>query len=114
MKLTWSTLLLLAVSGACGGAQQPAPAAPASAVDAFHDVLAPLWHSPDSRERTEKTCAAVPALEARAQDVGDAPLVEAVQALAAECTGDRAAFKTKLAAVHDAFHAVPGAHEEHR
>lgn len=122
MKLSATLLLVLA---ACGGGSRstappaagPPPASAKASIDAFHDVLAPLWHSPESAERTDKTCAAVPTLEARAQDVGDAPLVEAVQALAAECTGDRAAFKPKLAAVHDAFHAAMEkggvAHEEH-
>ena len=109
MKLTWPGLLLVAACG--GGAKSAAPAAPAASssrasLDAFHEVLAPLWHSPESGERTDRTCAAVPTLETRAQDVGDAPLVEAVQALAAECTGDRAAFKDRFATVHDAFHAA--------
>jgi hypothetical protein len=110
MKISRPLVLVLALAGACGSAKSTAPAAPAarstSSIDAFHDVLAPLWHSPESGERTDRTCAAVPTLETRAQDVGDATLVETVQALAAECTGDRAAFKPKFAAVHDAFHAA--------
>jgi hypothetical protein len=116
MKRALMPLLLLAACG--GGAKtQPASAAAASttvpssaspkaSIDAFHDVLAPLWHSPESPERTARTCAAVPDLEAKAQDIGDAPLVEAIHALGAECAGDRAAFQPKLATVHDAFHAA--------
>src|SRR5678815_1529463 len=99
MKTTLSALLLAA---ACGGGartvpptptpqQQPVTPAPASkaAIDAFHDVLAPLWHAPESPERVAHTCAAVASMESKAQDVGDAPLVEAVHALGADCAGDR-------------------------
>jgi hypothetical protein len=115
MKKLWPALVLAA---ACGGGARtttptPTPAtqpvvAPASkaAIDAFHEVLAPLWHSPESPERTAKTCEAVPSLEAKAQDVGDAGLVEAVHALGAECAGDRQAFQPRFATVHDAFHAA--------
>jgi hypothetical protein len=120
--------LLLLV--ACGGAAPPeaspaaSPAAPsagsptptqASPIDAFHDVLAPLWHSPEGAERTEKTCTSIPTLEERAQDVGDPALGEAVRALAAECAGDRAGFEPRFAAVHDAFHALmeKGGHHGH-
>jgi hypothetical protein len=102
---------------ACGGGARTAPAtttaaasaAPAptkESIDAFHDLLAPLWHAPESSERTEKTCAAVPDLERRAQAIGDAPLVESIHALEAECAGDRAAFQPRFSTVHDAFHAA--------
>jgi hypothetical protein len=94
----------------------PAPASK-QAIDDFHEVLAPLWHAAESPERTEETCAAVPAMEARAQAIGDALLVEAVHALGAECAGGRADFQAKFSTVHDAFHAAMEkggvAHEEH-
>src|SRR5687767_9435780 len=92
--------LVLAAAASCGGGAksttptptpqaQTAAAAPTKAsIDAFHEVLAPLWHSPESPERTAKTCQAVPTLEAKAQDIGDALLVEAIHALGAECEGD--------------------------
>ena len=118
-----ASLFLFAVA-ACGGGTKtaaptttaPAPASKAS-IDAFHEELAPLWHAPESPERTEKTCAAVPSLESKAQEIGDALLVESIHALGAECAGDRAAFQPKFSTVHDAFHAAMEksgvAHEEH-
>ncbi len=88
-------------------AQAVSTAAPSKAsIAAFHDVLAPLWHAAEGPERTDKTCAATATMEQRAQDIGDAPLVEAVHALAAECAGNRQAFQAKFTAVHTAFHAV--------
>lgn len=111
MKMPLCALLL----AACGGGgktvapsptPQQQPVSSKAAIDAFHDVLAPLWHSPESPERTAKTCAAVPVMESKAQDVGDAPLVEAVHALGAECAGDKAAFQPRFAEVHTAFHAA--------
>jgi len=116
--------LFLLILAACGGGSKttatttpaPAPASKAS-IDAFHEELAPLWHAPESPERTEKTCAAVPSLESKAQEIGDALLVESIHALGAECAGDRAAFQAKFSTVHDAFHAAMEksgvAHEEH-
>ncbi len=122
--------VLVVVLSACGGgaASVPPPeAAPAAAttsdapsrasIDAFHEVIAPLWHAPESSERTEQTCAAVPTLEQRAQEIGDAKLVESIHALAAECAGDRGAVQGKFSSVHDAFHAAMEkggvAHEHH-
>lgn len=110
MLKPYAQLLLLAAI-ACGGATKstaPVVTTPSNklAIDAFHDALAPLWHSPDSPDRTEKTCAAVPTLEARAQELGDAPLVESVHALGADCGSGRTDFQTKFAAVHTAFHAA--------
>jgi hypothetical protein len=112
MTLLRSALALVLASACGGGAKTSAPAAapiqataPSKAsIDSFHDLLAPLWHAPEGAERTAKTCDAVPELEKRAQDMGDAPLVEALHALEAECAGDRAAFQPKFSAVHDAFH----------
>ena len=110
-----SAVFLLALA-ACGGdtAARPATAtatataagAPYSkaSIDAFHEMLAPLWHSPESPERTEKTCAAVPAMETRAQEIGDARLVETLHELQADCTGGRKEFQSRFAAVHTAFH----------
>ena len=124
MKTTLCALLLAAACG--GGAKTVTPAPQAqtqpvsskASIDAFHEILAPLWHSAESPERTAKTCAAVPAMETKAQDVGDAPLVEAVHALGAECAGDQKAFQPKLAEVHTAFHSAMEragmGHEEHQ
>jgi hypothetical protein len=128
MKISWPVLALVACA-ACGGtvrdtnrpvtAERYAGEEPGAkdSIDAFHDVLAPLWHAADTPERTENTCKALPKLERLSQDVGDAPLVESVQALAAECLGDRTAFKPKFSSVHDAFHAAMDKagvkHEEH-
>jgi hypothetical protein len=130
MKMPWPWIVLVTATAACGGgtraaapATQPvtagaAPAATKASIDAFHDTLAPIWHAPAGETRMTSTCEAVPTLEARAQDVGDAPLVEAVPALGTECGGDRQGFEPRFAAVHDAFHAAMERsgvdhHEEH-
>jgi len=100
---------------ACGG-KSPPPSVPAKdAVANFHELLAPLWHAEEGPQRVADTCNAVPEMQTRAQAVADAhqdqasaTLVRTVTELGAECGGSRAAFPDKLAAVHEAFHAVAG------
>lgn len=93
-------------------------------LNAFHDILAPLWHGAKGDSRTTSTCAAVADLHdgAIAVDKGGPPanaaqpdqfrerskkLIVAVDDLGAECkkTG-RPDFEAKFATVHDAFHGV--------
>ena len=109
-------VLALALS-ACGGKSPPPPsAAPAKdAVAAFHDILAPLWHAEEGPQRVRDTCNAVAEMQTRAQAIADArkdqasaSLVQAVTELGKECGGGQAEFSEKLAAVHEAFHAVGG------
>lgn len=91
---------------------------------AFHDVLAPLWHSKKGADRPGATCAATADLHDRALAVDKAgppanaaqpdafrerakKLVVTVDELGAECLKDgRPDFEAKFASVHDAFHGV--------
>jgi hypothetical protein len=134
MKTMFMLLATLAV--ACGGKAAddtippaPAPAASApeapaagSAIDRFHDKLAPLWHADESPERIADTCGAVADLHGIAQEIltagppagaaadfADAAqaLEQSVGALHGECdTAERKDFQAKFTVVHDAFHAV--------
>jgi hypothetical protein len=89
-------------------------------LDAFHGVLAPLWHD-ESADRTAKTCTAVGELDTRATAIAAAPvptgadaaawqkggadLKAAVAALRTECsTAARARFQPTFSALHEAFH----------
>jgi hypothetical protein len=87
------------------------------AVNAFHEVLAPLWHAPKGDQRMTDTCAAIAGLQSGAAAVGSAKLanapalVDAVGGLAAVCSAtprDAAKFDAAFAKVHDAFHSLMG------
>jgi len=95
------------------------PGLPAE-LDAFHDILAPLWHD-QSADRTAKTCTAAGELEVKAAAVaaaappagadaaawqkGGADLKAAVAALRAECSSAaRTSFQPTFSTLHDAFH----------
>jgi len=111
-------LVLILVVTACRssqkGAASPDDGQGSRPVAKFHDILAPIWHSPAGPDRVEKACAAVPSMQKRAKAiVASAPgaepperLAEAVDLLGTECAGNRADFETKLADVHDLFHSV--------
>lgn len=76
-------------------------------VDAFHAVLAPLWHAPACKERAQNVCAQAPKLESLAKEVrsGDAqPLLASVTALKAQCQTNSADIDAAFSQVHDAFH----------
>jgi hypothetical protein len=119
--------LALAGTVASAAPPAPAPAAPPStaaaptSVDAFHDLLSPLWHAPAGAARTADTCAAAPALRTGAEAMvasppakvrsgyapGTTAVLEALRALDAACsTADKAGLDEQLGAVHDAFHTV--------
>ena len=76
-------------------------------VDAFHSVLAPLWHARPGKERAQNACAKAGEMERLAKDIrsGDAtPLLAAVGALKKKCPGDQADIDAALFDVHEAFH----------
>lgn len=99
--------------------EMPAP------VTAYHDVLAPIWHSEPGATRDDRACAAAATFRERAAGVSSAPTPESAQgreaawtaattqlstsseALATACAatprGDVAA---SLTAVHNAFHGL--------
>ena len=132
MKLTSVVVFAsLSIVCACGGAT-PAPGAPsettsskhgergehgehgamAPALQEFHGVLAPVWHSPEGAARAEKTCANVKALEEKARATADAELIAATTALEAACAKDgRPEVEAKLTAIHSRFHELAEKHE---
>lgn len=86
---------------------------------AFHDVLAPLWHS-ETPDRQDSTCANAGKMLDLGQDIQDAPnpgaeptawelavkqLMLSVMKMMDECKsgGD---FEANFGAVHDAFHGL--------
>lgn len=146
MKLLAPALFALLSLSACGGgdtapsesttpaaAAEPAPAAPegehkgehhgklSPELDAFHEILAPRWHSAAGPERMKATCGQIADFRTRAAAVKGAAapagaaadawtqagdkLVTTVATLETTCGGtDQAAFDTAFSAVHDAFH----------
>lgn len=91
------------------------------AVDAFHEVLQPLWHAEAGDARVADTCAATADLLDKADAIvfADAPegtsdadawktnataLTSALQALDETCKDDPASFDASFKGVHDAFH----------
>ncbi|AXS80097.1 hypothetical protein [Dechloromonas sp. HYN0024] len=76
-------------------------------VDAFHAVLAPIWHSAPGKERLQAACAKAGQMDVLAKAVrsGDAAqLVGAVAALNAQCQTNSAGVEAAFGDVHDAFH----------
>ena len=98
---------------------------------AFHDILSPLWHTPEGApQRITDTCAAIERLTMEADAVakatppvpanadtwtaGTRALVTAVAALENECTAKNPGrFEVAFAKVHDAFHALMAQAEPH-
>jgi hypothetical protein len=91
------------------------------AVEAFHDVLAPVWHTEDEAQRETRACAALRALRVEASRLVSEPapakatpafaaqarnLAQAVTALEAACEKDPAAVAAALHDVHEKFHTV--------
>jgi hypothetical protein len=91
------------------------------AVEAFHDVLAPAWHSDPGEARRAAGCDAVASMRERAAPIAaetpegvDADAwSSAAEALAGEvdslgetCESEPDAAEARLEAVHDAFHAL--------
>jgi hypothetical protein len=76
-------------------------------VDAFHSVLAPLWHAPAGPERSQEVCGQVPTLENLSREIQGAkakPVVASVVALRAQCQARPTDIDASLARVHEAFH----------
>lgn len=74
-------------------------------IHAFHESIAPVWHTKPGADRVTKACASTSDLSAKAADVKDAELTANVEAVKAACaTPDKKDVETKLSAVHDRFH----------
>lgn len=79
----------------------------AADVDAFHSVLAPVWHARPGKERSRNACAKTGQMEALAKDIRSAdasPLQASVAALKATCRATPANIDAALFDVHEAFH----------
>lgn len=76
-------------------------------VDAFHAVLAPIWHAPQGNERLQSACAKAGEMEALARSIRStdaSQLVSSVATLNTKCQGDPAAVEVAFGNVHEAFH----------
>jgi hypothetical protein len=91
------------------------------AVDAFHDVLAPAWHSAPGETRRAAGCAAVPTLrervgpiaaevpegvDAAAWSSAASTLASSIETLAQACESAPDTAETRFSELHDAFHAL--------
>ena len=76
-------------------------------VDAFHAVLAPIWHARPGKERSRNACAKAADMKklATAIQSSDAtPLVAAISVLEGKCKGKLADVDAAFFDVHEAFH----------
>lgn len=76
-------------------------------VDAFHALLAPVWHARPGKERSRNACGKAVEMDKAARDIQStdaAPLVGAVAALKSSCQGKPADVDGALFDVHEAFH----------
>lgn len=76
-------------------------------VDAFHALLAPLWHARPGPERSQNACRKAPEMATLAKDIKSADaaaLVSASTALQSVCKGPLAGVDAALFDVHEAFH----------
>jgi hypothetical protein len=76
-------------------------------VDAFHALLAPIWHARPGKERSQNACAKAPEMELLAKDIHSAdakPLVASITTLKSKCKGKLADVDAAFFDVHEAFH----------
>lgn len=76
-------------------------------VDAFHAVLAPLWHARPGKERSLQVCAKAKQLEKLAGDIRTSDsqaLAAAAGALTKQCQSGPNGIDAALFDVHEAFH----------
>jgi hypothetical protein len=76
-------------------------------VDAFHSVLAPLWHAQAGNERSQRVCEQASKLESLAMEIhhrDSAALVKSVATLKVQCQTNPADVDAAFSRVHDAFH----------
>lgn len=81
-------------------------------IDAFHSLLAPIWHARPGKARLQDACAKAAEMEQLAkgiQSADAAPLVAASTALQTKCKASPADVDAALFDVHEAFHRLIGA-----
>lgn len=107
--MRFAVLILLI---ACGGHEEHAehpgehheehPLSPA--LQGFHDVLAPVWHSDPGATRLAKACDSSTAMVDKVAAVNDPELITAVSEMAKACVSDKSQVEFKLGRVHERFH----------
>jgi hypothetical protein len=78
-------------------------------IDAFHSLIAPIWHARPGKERSRNTCAKVTELKKGAEDIRSTDatsLVIAIAALKSKCEGHFNDVDAALFDVHEAFHSI--------
>lgn len=76
-------------------------------VDAFHAVLAPIWHARPGKERSRNACTQAAEMEKLARDIqsSDATtLVATINTLQGKCKGKPGDVDAAFFDVHEAFH----------
>ncbi len=76
-------------------------------VDAFHAVLAPVWHARPGPERTQDACAKAGEMARLASEIRSTnatQLVASIPPLKAKCETDKGGVDAALFDVHEAFH----------
>jgi hypothetical protein len=105
-KLLLGILATVTLAGA-GFAQEDHHPALAKDVDAFHSVLAPLWHKPAGPTRLQQACAGAAALEACARQIKSTDaeeLIESTTDFTKQCHARSDDIEAAFGHVHDAFH----------
>lgn len=93
------------------GAEEPHPHHFAPDVNAFHAVLAPVWHAPAGEMRLKQACAKAPRLETLARRIRSTDakaLLAATTRMKAQCRTAPTLVEPRLGEVHDAFHDLIG------
>lgn len=78
-------------------------------IDAFHALLAPIWHAPPGNERSQNACVKVAEMEKSAMDIRTAkakPLIDAITNLKSKCASKPSDVDPALFDVHEAFHGM--------
>lgn len=78
-------------------------------VDAFHEVLAPVWHARPGTDRSRDACTKASRMDALAKEIRSAEasaLRDTIAALKATCEAKPADVDGALHDVHEAFHRI--------
>lgn len=76
-------------------------------VDAFHSVLAPVWHARPGPDRTQDACAKAGKMARLANEIRStdaSQLVASISTLNAQCDTEKRGVDAALFDVHEAFH----------
>ena len=78
-------------------------------IDAFHSILAPIWHARPGQERSRDACAKAAEMEKSAKDIRSTDakmLLASLAALKSRCEATPADIDAALFDVHEAFHGL--------